>query len=82
MQTIAAFKPGKAAGFGVLLSAVNPKNLLLALGALYFALGERSNHILDELKTWMGAHNAAIIAALCLFLGAKLIGDAISGFAA
>jgi threonine/homoserine/homoserine lactone efflux protein len=33
MQTIDAFGAGKAAGFGVLLSGVNPKNLLLAVGA-------------------------------------------------
>jgi threonine/homoserine/homoserine lactone efflux protein len=32
MQTIDSFSPAKAAGFGVLLSAVNPKNLLLVVG--------------------------------------------------
>ena len=36
-------------------------------------------HLLDELKAWMGAHNAAIMAVLCLVIGAKLIGDGISG---
>jgi threonine/homoserine/homoserine lactone efflux protein len=116
MRTIDTFTAGKATAFGVLLSAVNPKNLLLTVGAaaaiaqtgasggeqaaalavfvvlgtlgtgapvaLYFALGERSKHILDELKGWMGSHNAAIMAVLCLIIGAKLIGDAISGFAA
>jgi len=116
MQRIDAFTPGRATGFGALLSAVNPKNLLLAVGAataiaktgastisqavalavfvlvgtlgvgapvvIYFALGERSRHILDELKTWMNANNAAIMAVLCLVIGAKLIGDAISGFTA
>jgi threonine/homoserine/homoserine lactone efflux protein len=116
MRTIDAFKTRKAAVFGVLLSAVNPKNLLLTVGAaaaiaqtgaatgsqaialavfvligtlgvgapvaIYFALGERSEHILDELKSWMGAHNAAIMATLCVVIAAKLIGDAISGFAA
>lgn len=114
MRTIDAFKPGKAAGFGVLLSALNPKNLLLAVGAaaaiaqtgasagaqavalavfvligtlgtgtpvaLYFALGERSKRILDDLKGWMSQNNAAIMAVLCLIIGAKLIGDGISGF--
>ena len=116
MQTIDAFRPGKAAAFGVLLSGINPKNLLLAVGAaaaiaqtgasagaqavalavfvlvgtlgvgapvvLYFALGERSKRILGELEAWMGAHNAAIMTVLCLVIGAKLVGDAISGFAA
>jgi threonine/homoserine/homoserine lactone efflux protein len=114
MRTIDAFKPGKAAGFGVLLSALNPKNLLLAVGAaaaiaqtgasagaqavalavfvligtlgtgapvaLYFALGERSEEILDDLKAWLAQNNAAIMAVLCLIIGAKLIGDGISGF--
>jgi hypothetical protein len=47
---------------------------------LYFALGERSKQVLDCLKSWMSAHNAAIVATLCLVIGAKLIGDAISGF--
>ena len=33
MQAIDQFRPGRALGFGVLLSAVNPKNLLLTVGA-------------------------------------------------
>jgi threonine/homoserine/homoserine lactone efflux protein len=114
MRTIDTFTTSKAAVFGVVLSAVNPKNLLLTVGAaaaiaqtgvptgdqaaalavfvvlgtlgtgapvaLYFALGERSKHILDELKGWMGTHHAAIMAVLCLIIGAKLIGDAVIGF--
>jgi threonine/homoserine/homoserine lactone efflux protein len=47
--------------------------------AIYFALGERATRILDDLKAWMTAHNAAIMAVLCLVIGAKLIGDGISG---
>jgi threonine/homoserine/homoserine lactone efflux protein len=47
--------------------------------AIYFALGARAAHVLDDLKQWMAAHNAAIMAVLCLVIGAKLIGDAISG---
>ncbi len=35
--------------------------------------------MLDGLGDWMGQHNAAIMAALCLIIGAKLIGDAIGG---
>src|SRR5687767_1350011 len=41
--------------------------------AIYFALGERSRRVLDQLKTWMIAHNAAIMAAILLVLGAKLL---------
>jgi threonine/homoserine/homoserine lactone efflux protein len=50
--------------------------------AIYFALGERSKHILDDLKERMSRNNAAIMAVLCLVIGAKLIGDAISAFSA
>ena len=35
--------------------------------------------MLDDLKEWMGHNNAAIMAVLCLVIGAKLIGDGISG---
>ena len=114
MQTIDAFGAGKAAGFGVLLSGVNPKNLLLAVAAgaaiaqtgiaageqavalavfvligtlgvgapvaLYFALGERSERILESMKAWMSQNNAVIMAVLCLVIGVKLLGDGISGF--
>lgn len=115
MQRIDSFTAARAAGFGVLLSAVNPKNLLLTVGAaaaiaqtgtaagkqaialavfvligtlgagvpvaLYFAMGERSARILDQLKAWMSRHNAAIMTVLCLVIAAKLIGDAISALA-
>ena len=46
----------------------------------YLALGERSRRILDDLKAWMSQNNAAIMAVLCLIIGAKLIGERISGF--
>jgi len=48
--------------------------------AIYFLLGERAKGILEGLKAWMAAHNAAIMTVLLLVLGAKLIGDAITGF--
>ena len=113
MQTLDSFGAPKALAMGVLLSAINPKNLLLTVGAaaaiaqtgidageqavalavfvligtlgpgipvaIYFALGERATHLLDDLKGWMGANNAAIMAVLCLIIGAKLLGDGISG---
>ena len=46
---------------------------------IYFALGERSARLLAGLKDWMSEHNAVIMTVLCLIIGAKLIGDAISG---
>ncbi len=114
IEAVDRFTPGRAARLGVLLSAANPKNLLLVVAAattiaqtgtstgaqiaalavfvligtlgaglpvlLYFAIGERSRTILDELKAWMSTHGTAIMAVLFLVIGAKLIGDAISGF--
>jgi threonine/homoserine/homoserine lactone efflux protein len=113
MTTIDHFGPGKALGFGALLSGANPKNLLLTIGAaaaigqtgieagqetialavfiavgsigvggpivIYFALGERSQKLLDGLKSWMAANNAVIMAVLILVIGAKLLGDGLSG---
>ena len=112
MRTIDTFKPPRALAIAVALAGINPKNLLLTVGAataiaqtgvdtadqavalavfilvatlgpaipvaIYFALGARAKHILDELKLWLGANNAAIMAVLCLVIGAKLIGDGIS----
>ena len=112
MQTIDRFTLGRSVAMGVALSAINPKNLLLTVGAaaaiagtgattgaqvvalavfvligalgpgipvaIYFALGDRARHLLDELKAWMGAHNAAIMAVLFAVIGAKLLGDGIA----
>ncbi len=47
--------------------------------ALYFALGERATRLLEGLRAWMAAHSTAIMAVLCLVIGAKLIGDGIAG---
>jgi threonine/homoserine/homoserine lactone efflux protein len=48
---------------------------------IYFALGDRSAKILGDIKDWMGRNNAVIMAVLCLLIGVKFIGDAISGLA-
>jgi threonine/homoserine/homoserine lactone efflux protein len=116
MRAIDTFSAGKALIGGVVLSALNPKNLALtiaaaaaiaqtgissgqeagamvifvALGSLtilaplviYFALGARAARILDGVKTWMAAQNAAIMAVLLLVLGVKLIGDGIGELSA
>lgn len=47
--------------------------------AIYFALGDRAKRLLDELKLWLGDRGLAIMAVLCLVIGAKLIGEGISG---
>jgi hypothetical protein len=110
------FTPVKAAGAGVVLSAANPKNLVLAAAGavavagadvstteetvprivfiavasvgvaapvvIAFAMGDRSKEMLDHLRSWMGHNNAVIMAVLLLVIGAKLIGDGISGLSA
>jgi len=113
MDTVDTFTASRSLGSGVVLAAVNPKNLVLtvaaaitiaesdisggqealalavfvlvaslsvfALLAIYFVMGARATEFLGGLKTWLAAHNAAIMTVLLLVLGAKLIGDAISG---
>jgi threonine/homoserine/homoserine lactone efflux protein len=71
-----------AAGDEVIALAVFLVLGTLGVGApvvMYFALGERSRRLLDELKTWMAANNAVIMAVLVLLIGAKLVGDGVSG---
>jgi len=48
--------------------------------ALSLALGDRSREPLDRIRGWMARNNAVILAVLFLVIGAKLVGDAISGF--
>jgi hypothetical protein len=48
---------------------------------IYLAMGERAARLLAGLKDWMGRNNAVIMSVLCLIIGVKLIGDAISGLA-
>jgi threonine/homoserine/homoserine lactone efflux protein len=113
MRTIDTFTPTRSLAIAAGLSGINPKNLLLTVGAttaiaqtdistgeqaialavfilvgtlgpgipvaIYFVLGDRVRRLLDDLKTRMAANNAAIMAVLCLVIGAKLIGDGISG---
>jgi threonine/homoserine/homoserine lactone efflux protein len=61
MQTIDGFRPPKAAGLGVLLSAVNPKNLLLVVGAAAAIAGT-------------GASTGGQAAALVVFVAVATIG--------
>ncbi|MGR6999308.1 GAP family protein [Yinghuangia aomiensis] len=47
--------------------------------AVYLLGGPKAAATLDGWKTWMAAHNAAIMTVLFLILGAKSVGDAVSG---
>lgn len=107
MTDVEAIAPGKALALGVLLSAVNPKNLALGIGAAtgvaHLALptgdaivalaafvivgsftvggavafdllgGKRARTVLEELRTWLEANNAAVMTVLFLVFGAVLV---------
>jgi len=115
MKTIDTFTPVKSAGIALLLSAINPKNLLLTVGAaaaiaqtgsstidqavalavfvllgtlgvgapvaIDYLMGDEATKILGDLHDWMARENATIMAVICLIIGAKLIGDAITALA-
>lgn len=115
MKAIDTFTPLRAGSMALLLSGINPKNLLLTVGAaaaiaqtgvgagdqavalavftalgtlgvgapvaIYFGMGERATKILASLRDWMARENATIMAVLCLIIGAKLVGDAITALA-
>jgi threonine/homoserine/homoserine lactone efflux protein len=53
---------------------------VLAPLVLSLALGARSQKALDELRGWMARYNTVIMTVLFLIIGAKLIGDSVSGF--
>jgi threonine/homoserine/homoserine lactone efflux protein len=52
---------------------------IIAPVGISFAMGAKGAVVLEEIKQWMAAHNAAIMTVLLLVLGVKLIGDAIGG---
>lgn len=47
--------------------------------SVYFFGGQKSARVLGEWKAWMGRHNAAVMTVVLVVLGAKYVGDAISG---
>jgi threonine/homoserine/homoserine lactone efflux protein len=49
--------------------------------AISFLMGRRATKILADLHDWMARENTTIMAVICLIIGAKLIGDAISALA-
>jgi hypothetical protein len=69
---------GEEIGALVVFILLGSLSILAPLG-IYFAMGARAETILATLKNWMASHNAAIMTVLLLVLGAKLIGDAITG---
>ena len=107
LATVDHIKPGAAFVLGIVLSAVNPKNLILAAGAAagvaqvndsvgdavvalivfvviaslsvggavaYYLFGGQKAHAhLDDLKSWLTEHNAAVMSVLLLVIGVVLI---------
>jgi Sap, sulfolipid-1-addressing protein len=45
---------------------------------IYLVMGDKSAELLARLRDWMGRHSAVIMAVLCLVIGMKLMGDAIT----
>ena len=114
MAAIDTMKPGAALGLALLLSAVNPKNLLLAVAVgasigraqlgtgsaaiviavfvviaavtvaapvvLYLVAPGKAADVLDEVRAWLVANNAAIMAVLLLVIGTQLLGKGIGSF--
>ena len=112
MSAIDTFTATRATALGFALSALNPKNLALALAAgatiaqaglpagqqavvlavfvvvgtlgpglpvaVYLLAGRGAEHRLAEMRTWMTRNNTAIMAVLCLVIGAKLLGDGLA----
>lgn len=106
--------PVKALGLGFALAAVNPKNLLMIVGAAvavanlgvsgatmtvagivftviaastvavpviaYFVAREKATAWLNELKAWLTANNATVMATLLLVIGVVMIGKGIGGY--
>lgn len=114
MTAIDSMGAAKALTLGFLLSAVNPKNLLLAMSAgvafghadlsagtgaatiaifvvlagssvavpvIAFHLApQRIGEVLQQVRTWLVASNATIMAVLLLVLGAKVLGNGVGNF--
>lgn len=70
--------PGGKAGAAVLMVLIASLCALLPL-ATYLIGGHRSEAVLGEWRTWMTRHNSAIMTTVLVVLGAKYVGDAISG---
>jgi threonine/homoserine/homoserine lactone efflux protein len=115
LKSVDKFTPTRSAAMGVALSAINPKNLILVVGAasaisqtgasaggqavalivfiviatlgvgtpvaIYYFMPDRAGKILSELHNRMARDNAVIMAVICVIIGAKLIGDAITALA-
>ena len=113
MGALDGFSPAKSLLGGLVVTGLNPKNLLLvAAGAaavasagatageevvawaiftliaivgvatpvvISFAMGDRSEELLQRLRAWMAHSSGVIMAVILLLIGVKLLGDGIAG---
>jgi hypothetical protein len=55
--------------------------LSIAVPVVYlFAGGDAARRTLDGWRTWLGVHNAAVMAVLIVVIGAKLVGNGLDAF--
>jgi hypothetical protein len=52
---------------------------IIAPVAVYFAMGDKAAHVLDEWKVWLAANNATVMVVLFLVFGVLLVGKGIGG---
>jgi threonine/homoserine/homoserine lactone efflux protein len=113
MGALDGFSPVKSLVAGVVVTGLNPKNLLLVIAgaaavagagatageeavawALFtliavigvatpvvisYAMGDRSEELLQRLRKWMAHNNGVIMAVILLLIGVKLLGDGLAG---
>ena len=113
MGALDGFSPTKSLVAGVVVTGLNPKNLLLVIAGaaavasagatageeavawaifsliaiigvatpvvISFAMGDRSDELLQRLRAWMAHNNGVIMAVILLLIGVKLLGDGLAG---
>ena len=113
MGALDGFSPPKSLLAGLVVTGLNPKNLLLVIAGaaavasagatageeavawaiftliaivgvatpvvISFAMGDRSEELLQRLRTWMAHSSGVIMAVILLLIGVKLLGDGIAG---
>ena len=113
MGALDGFSPAKSLVAGVVVTGLNPKNLLLVIAGaaavasagatageeavawaiftliaivgvatpvvISFAMGDRSEELLQRLRKWMAHNSGVIMAVILLLIGVKLLGDGIAG---
>jgi hypothetical protein len=73
--------PADQAVAWLVFTVVASLGVLLPVG-IYFLMGDRAAATLAGLKDWMARNNTAVMAVLCLLIGVKLLGDALTALTA